>query len=193
MNVPNAPTDSLYKFIFVGALLVVLFCFYRLGELRTTMTKEYAEIEFERAHDSVLNQIAHEKFLKDSVTLFREVFRFDSVLKANLFLNPDSIKASLKVESDKNHALYDSLISIANEELAKSVGSQHKSKILMDDLVEDAKDLKTWLIMGLIFVWVGLCFWYLKLQRYQDEIIKSQAIQSRKRASQLDPIEKEMD
>ncbi|WP_343320167.1 hypothetical protein [Sphingobacterium multivorum] len=171
---PSLPTDNLYKFSFVGCLFLIIFIVYtntKKEELLTDSRDKFIIEQLKR--NNVVSLLSYD------VSLVR---------KEALDLIADSL-----IENNEGIRKGDSLLNVLKEQSKKVEELSGDGKILTENInsVEKKlesfrKDSKYWniLIIGLfnIMVFSGIA-WYHKVQKYQDSILKNDAILKEKEVS----------
>jgi hypothetical protein len=160
MNLPNLPTDSLYKYMAIGGMIFTIFGFY---------------FYFIKIHESAL-PIAD---LKKNVEM--EAIKMNSLLHQSEILK-QSINDAGKNTSGKLISIYlaemnqiqekDTALQLARTEIDREL-------YLINDL-EDQKGFARLIALlsstfGTLLMIFGFIFWYTKIQIYQDEIIKKRS------------------
>lgn len=155
MNIPNLPTDNLYKFGFVFSLIIAIFLFYSFNEKKEYFEKYNIDLEFR----SIDLDLKYAKFTEE-YKIIEKKFNENPTDKEGEIL-------SLKFELIENQKLkMDSILSVYN----KSVD------VFNDDFKSFNTNIKYYkLFIGFSFL-IAVFFavlWYLKGQRYEDFILKS--------------------
>lgn len=162
MNIPNVPTDNMYKFQAIVGLLILLssliFSFFTLQEATTEYHDNKADIE------SVKIEM---KYLDLDITRIEKEL---GILSKKTILSDDERSKYL---ADGNE-LSELLKTVKSIEL-KSVVKQEK----LNQLTDRINNVKLIMNFGLLFggFWFvyGLWMWNKKLQIYEDIIIKRKA------------------
>lgn len=185
MNIPNLPTDSLYKFISIFGLVLIVFGQYVIISQTTDLNQEKdlynSEIKILN-YDIELSKERSENFIsqiqlkcaqsKCSCTV---ITRTDNSIEIkadakNCDVNQDLVNEIAKVQE-----------SIGNENQKverKRREIEAKEAIIgrKDDLLQARTSFATFMsTAGLLFSILGFWFWYKNVQRHQDIILKDQA------------------
>jgi hypothetical protein len=157
MDISKFPTDNLYKFLAIFGLVIQILMFWYydkiVSEAVTLQTEILADTDF-------INGKKH-----SSLDLIEQLEELNN--KAHI-KNRDSI-INLIVTENKKLAVYKDELSLAE-----------KKRVILDE----KKDyVHMWLkfayvinAIGLILMVAGFLLWYHKLQKYQDIIIKNEAM-----------------
>lgn len=199
MNIPNIPSDNLYKFISLSSLAVIIIANIYLYSVRSQILDELfnQRIEMEKSKTDV-------KLLRIDVDelLFNLEFELRRLIgEEHLELIDTSLSTDERVEY--LFELSDSLDLVQEDERSslrskygkevfklKKIATQYENagkileineyKISLDE--SEIKQLYTfYLIVSPIFIIslvIGFVLWYRRIQRYQDILLKNQAEQS---------------
>ena len=153
MQIPNLPTDNLYKFMALsGLILIILSAVFPLWLLHN-IGLEHIEIKKELDLLDI-----EERYLREEQEEARE----------GLKALPPNKKIEARRSIDEKAKDY-------SKKLMQTKGNFEKMKYL----VSEAKKLKIFSCIGAgvgaIVTYCGFLLWYRRLQKYQDQIIKSEA------------------
>lgn len=178
MNIPSLPTDNLYKFASLTGVFIAVLCF---GVLEYRLT--------------------HQVELDNEITLGKEAFGY-FIGKLEL-VTEDIQGAQQKNEEENNQAKqvenFDcKKLSPAIDENLKSrirnfdqeiMALRKKSEVAETHYQRTMRNLPILLsggFLGIALAFIGFFFWYQRLQKYQDMLLKHQAVQSAQQISQAD-------
>jgi len=188
MTIPNLPTDSLYKFFTLGSIAIVIISIYFIADYATSIDKSYKDYRFDVA---ILNhEIENNTNKVEEIVNKIELKCLKSGCNCNVLIKPDySIEKSVaSCLSEKNIAseiyeLYNQ-IRLLQEilELKKIEVNAKEEQLLSEEKTANTAKETLWLFfsIGFLLFILGVSLWYLKLQRYQDIILKSQALEINK-------------
>ncbi len=154
MNIPNIPTDNLYKFIALSGVMLIIFGFF------IQFYSSYFVLEPNKNLVKVIREIEYK-----STNLKQDIENFEDKITNN------------STKNQKNYYLNE-LIKFNNryEELSKEMANLEGIFIYVKDLttiVEASIKLgKITIIEGSIFSSLGFLLWYYKVQKYEDIILK---------------------
>lgn len=175
MNIPNLPTDNLYKFVSITGVFLALVCFlameYRFSQQAELDTEVILGIEalghFMRGLDSV-HQLPEEKHAHE---------------KQNKSIKPDHDPLL-----SKRYEALEARVKNIDQEI---MGLRKKSEIAENHSQRTQRIRPLLLVAGLIGIalaCIGFYLWYHRLQKYQDFLIKVQAVSA---AEQINQVESE--
>lgn len=156
MIYPSLPTDSLYKFGFVGGIFLILAAFY----IYSDKSERYIEL-------------SHQIDVEDAIIMVRSNALTEKLDLVNELLNHEK---NIEMVSYADSLLKE----IANEKhlLRKE---EAISDAMRDKFIETSKSFRLvinscWalMIIGLAVSTVSGCLWYNRLQVYQDKILARQ-------------------
>lgn len=154
--IPNLPTDSLYKFVFVGCIFLMgLIVYYRVS------TKESLMESYDK------NKIESIAINLDFAKLKLEYDKIDKLL-GHQNVDRDTIDKLIDSYSEKYQSFFkaDSLMRIRLDDLDRSLVK-----------FDDQQPMYSSFIVILILIAIFSCaLWYCKLQKHQDKIIKREAL-----------------
>lgn len=162
MNIPNPPTDNLYKFISISGLLIFLVSFIFPRYLNKEYVLLYGEIKgelrsMENEIESLDNSIVSDDSIRAQIPL--------------LLLHPSLPNLFQKLLSDE---LYKS--KNLRKEMRDLVKKWETSEALYSEIENWRKIGYYGIGCGLILMIIGFALWYLRLQKYQDMILKNEAL-----------------
>ena len=176
VQIPNLPTDSLYKFMalggLTGAIVLIIFMHFELNKVSSDIYKLSEEV----AKESV-----EMEYIVDDTTLLKE-----KISALETFINSAEKKKHLSKNEMKNlKNTFQKLDSISQalKEKTKEIRSKNKIfEVRASELKNRNAQLaefvrnKYWIVFYLMALsLLGFFLWYFKIQRYQDIIIKKQA------------------
>lgn len=174
---PNPPTDNLYKFVTFLGVAIVLFSFWIISEAGNKAATAnnsyvYAAERLDREIDSVQSQIddlmSESTNLESKVSIAEDHPDRSNETTASLEAQLNSIKRRL---TDATTA-YNQL-----KESRKEVELKREEAKNLIDTAESTLNLyTTGVICGAIMALWGVITWYTRHQRYQDEILRANAI-----------------
>lgn len=169
MQIPNLPHDNLYKFIAFSGLALMLFVSYMFFTKTVELSDDWIKLEGQS----------------------RDLVRTSEPLRAQI----DSVKKRMteleKLPADRRGAEIDA-IGKALAEMGPGTAEMNKKadevktqeellKMREVDLKLIKSSFKAGNILGLIFLIVGLGLWYVRVQRPQDQLLKTQLSAERTR------------
>lgn len=154
MVFPSLPTDSLYKFCFVGGLFMVFLSYYTL----VVKLEHYNELSYKIDIEQVKLEIQM-KSLKEAYDMLAPMF--DKIENSE----QEEYILSKSDELEKRHELLK----------VKEIELEIQSKFFSEesDRIINLKKLTYFLIaIGLVTACVSGWKWYTKIQKYQDYILE---------------------
>ena len=169
MNLPNIPTDNLYKFLAIAGLVILISSnalYIIFGGRIMNTAQEWLRI-------GAVNTFEKQIITADINTSKRKIAELEKSLQA---ANPSEKQIlSEQVQAEKN------ILKSGNaklEDISKNFVSMNNS-INTDWFKTEVAYVKWTLILGNIIGTVatitGFYLWYTKLQKYQDKMIKQKA------------------
>ena len=155
MDITKFPTDNLYKFLAIFGLVILIISVYYPFQLQNQFEKLNADIrtDLDLLHDSVLRQ-------KDRINSLNELVDSSSN-KNNEYLLSSQKEEKIKANNFKKDI---SIIEKNNNEIININYELNIFKYIASVLIP----------LGSLMMIVGFYFWYTKLQRYQDIILKGE-------------------
>ena len=176
MNIPSLPVDSIYKFSAFAGLVIIIFCLYTLNSLVETihdktlkvqldLKRVGVEIKFIQSHQKKINQVVES--VKEGIT------SSDIVKKGKMpvEVTKDEYK---KMVRELEQLFHDESIKAAELEVFGEELSRLERRMV--SFVEIASGATTF---GFALSLVGFIFWYIRIQRYQDQIIRNEATKTK--------------
>lgn len=178
MNIPNLPTDNLYKFCAIAGLVILGLSLY---------------VPYQMLWQNIAAEIALRREIKEIYTEFdiiKKEKELDDLLirlDQSTFKNEErdkNVNVHKDKKSDETLAIKKAIDNLRNEisefkrvrlkqgELEYNFDSLKKSMHRVDEILYYCKFLG---IIGILLTYFGFRNWYLKIQVYQDAIIKKQA------------------
>lgn len=182
MNLPNFPTDNLYKFMAIaGIILFILALFYpeyRSGEINTEIVLYNGEIkklsvENEKA-ESKLKEIKQEIDILDTKANNKGSVVNDTLISRTRILNGQSDLVELSKKIDKLVIEW----TLINRQIElKSIDINIKSE-LIENKRKDLKTLDNAINflgpLSMLLTFFGFALWYEKTQKLQDKVLSEQ-------------------
>lgn len=171
MNIPNIPTDNMYKFLsifglilFFGSIVISLTASGRIIDTLTTSVK-----------NAQTSQSIEKWVIEDKTNAENTIKDLKNTLKTATIQEKPTIWENIGKEQSVIHEDNTKL-----QELAKVIydfNNSGKSAVEWANVekVYIISFLYTGVIGGPILSFIGFSFWYKKLQKYQDKIIKEKA------------------
>lgn len=189
MNIPNIPTDNLYKFIaLTGVIIFILTLFYpelKRQELNDEITLINGQIEILDYEKHPLEQQTKE--IKKKITELDKLCDcgFKSIINDSLIVKPKIISGPKEImELTKQIDILiqerDKLIEQTN---FKALEINTKTELIrnkQDNLDELNKASAFFIPFSFILSTLGFLFWFTQTQRYQDSLLKEQYEQLKK-------------
>lgn len=165
MNLPNLPTDNLYKFIALSGLVLSIF----FTTLLVYQEKEYFKVQ------------------TDAELRFKVYAQKLKMLEAFKVAHEGSVKALLESPNEK---LLEGLMQRTNDQFFEQLDAlmaefREDSQVYVETATNRAMmeawnwPLRAGIDTGGAIAIVGFLLWYFKLQRHQDEIVRNEAAKSR--------------
>lgn len=183
MNVPNLPTDNIYKFItLTGVVLLVLSFIYpeiKRKEIRDEITLHEGEVDIlrmEQFKDSIrLNEIRKEVRELDS----ESNCDCTSLVSDTLIVRTRIIDGppELVEQSKEIDLLIDEWKKTRDQLNMKTSKLNTKSQLIIDktgDLAEIDEAVEFFAPILFFSTFLGFFIWYEKTQKYQDKLVKEQ-------------------
>jgi hypothetical protein len=186
MNLPNLPTDNFYKFIaLTGVFLFVISIFYPKYQQKILRD----EIEIYNGEISKLNlektkSTEKQNELKKRIALLDEKSNCnfqsivnDSIIVKNKVIDGPKELVQLSDEIDK---LIDEYSQLNREFDLKAIEISTTRSLINhkeNDLSELNKVTNVFAPVSILIALTGFLFWYEKTQKYQDKVLKEQAVQ----------------
>jgi hypothetical protein len=182
MNFGSPPTDNLYKFISIFGLVLLGAIVFFMYRLERDYRIESMNLELQQNILISQSRALYEdlKGANDYISLLDS--ELQSLNKSNLSKNDynsyiekfNSIVSKRDLEREK----HETFTKRARENEEKQLKVQYNKNILIMNLNEKTglqKIAKIGLILSIILILLGFCLWYIKLQVYQDAILRKQA------------------
>ena len=152
MQIPNLPTDNLYKFMAIAGLaLIIISVIIPLWIIHDLKIKGY-DLKIEMAIIDV------------EAKSFEKQFQLHTQVPHNK-----------KELSDHSHKQYFATVLDMEKNIAKTKGQVDKLEFLRSEIQKMRVIIALGLGLGLILTFNGFRLWYSRLQKYQDAAIKSEA------------------
>ena len=168
---PNIPTDTLYKFITMTGVIIVVFC---LWTLRDNIVRE-AEIIALSDNVSVETQQSTIEGRQAQMAAERE-----NMNKSPIVIENSPTKQSHAAESDKK---MDDAQTVLSQHIQKDQVSEIERKARMERYarLHFQTAIEFWLctvgvVIGFVFTAYGFRLWYTKQQKYLDIILVAQSL-----------------
>ncbi len=155
MNIPNLPSDNLYKFICIGGLILSISSFLSI----IYQNQQYANRMFDISYETKLIKEKKDHLINDLNSFEKHVDKM-----------PVST-AQERLKEFKENMRQNEL------ELIKVENSLERLDYFAKDQDSQNKFLKRMFNLGAFCMMIGFILWYTKLQRYLDLIVKRQANQ----------------
>lgn len=205
MNIPNIPSDNIYKFIALTSLIILIVAAYFFEISQRELNIKLIELE----GDEKILSMESEGIVKKSNELINKCKILDKewihldTLKTVLtnedfqnYLNAFEKFKSVKKETKGNKIFVEETMNVSLNELFKSEFLELnelfraiqinliRQKVKIDTIMEVSeqreylKSIYNYVLFPLIIlVLIGFYLWYQKVQRYQDIILRIQAQQ----------------
>lgn len=186
MNIPNLPTDNLYKFIaLTGVLLLLISIFYpeyqriKIRDEITHYNGEIKKLNIEsNKSNSKLKDIKEQVEKLDSIsnTKSNSIVN-DTIIVRTQVLEGPKVLVDLSLQIDK---LVDEYLSIRRDLSIQKVEVNTKLNLINDKEADlkDINELTNYLGgFSIVLSFLGFLLWYEKTQKYQDRVLKEQSNQ----------------
>ena len=183
MNLPNLPTENLYKFMALSGLAIVAFCIVFPLQRSNEINFKIVEIEtqqkiLEIEGDNITNDLMDALSTKGDLKPKEQAQFRDYLIK--LFKSENSTELTKDwgkgepILSIKEQAIFRSRSNEIKHKLAEIRGNTKKAELLLNEL-------KTYLLIitimgcfGSLISIAGFYFWYSLIQRPNDILLKKQ-------------------
>lgn len=176
MNIPSLPVDSTYKFYAIAGLVVIIFCLYSFSSLVETIHDKALKVQLELKKGSV--EIEFIQSQQGKISQLMESAKKGTV--ANDVLKKGNIP--IEVTKDEYKKMLNELERLTHDERIKSA----EVGVLIEELKRLESRMHSYLVLtygatlfGLVLSSGGFIFWHLRIQRYQDQIIRNEAIKGK--------------
>lgn len=182
INLPNFPTDNLYKFIAISGIVLFIFAIvypeYRRTELNKDITLNNGEIkkllvENNKAK-SKLEEIKEEIDILDSNANITGSFVNDSIIRRTRILRGEN---NLVEDSKKIDKLVNEWSDLKIQIELKAIEINIKSELIKNnenDIKIINEMMNTLGPISVLITFFGFLFWYSKTQRLQDKMLLEQ-------------------
>ncbi len=176
MNIPNIPSDNLYKFVALASLVTLILTSYFMKSLQYEIASDLINLEGD---------------LKQNNSLSKELIDdLNEIVTQRILLIDELEGLSKKVQKNQNRVqeLNDLEIEINEKELMSRTKSKEIERLRIEaDTKGNLINNKEWILNYIettfsysvyilsIFMVIGFYLWYIKVQKHQDKIIKYQA------------------
>ncbi len=160
MNLPNLPTDNLYKFLAITGLILILI---------SVIYPEMETHEIDRMLKETKTELNILKREEEYLNLERRLLLEDNQAQTNT--------RSIQKSEDINRRrleLERKLMEIEKKRI-QMFGQIDQITLLINRLRLIFRFSTVGLILGIILTIAGFYFWYIKVQRYQDMMIKKES------------------
>jgi|SRR5690554_1559375 len=191
INLPNPPTDNLYKFISIFGLVVCILSVYFVEIKSSELTNEIIAIngEYEKLELERQKLESKRTELKKRIEIYHENNGIDEkpVFNDSLIVWTKIIagtKSSVQ-ESSEITELLSSLTEVRVEFDKKEIELENKNEILDLKISQEEKVMEwidIFLPIGILLTFIGFLLWYSKSQFYQDKVLKKQFDSSKKKS-----------
>lgn len=174
MNMPNVPTDNLYKFLSISGLIILFFAIvlpqYAIFQLEMRLidaktNQEKFEIEREMVKTSI-DRVMLEQQVNDTVLMLSEVSgESSSKLEATKIKELLAEHERLAVEINK-------LNQLAMSQIDQSAINE-KNKLMLSRIKSLSSLSVFMMLIGVLVTILGFSMWYYKTQRFLDSAISS--------------------
>lgn len=185
MNIPNLPTDSLYKFLALAGLSFILISTYMTYNILSNKNQETlkfnGEISIYNYENDKLNSDL--KFIKQRLRKLCALCNcncFDK--KGEIQILPNFTKSDNKELNNQRQEI-DSLLNGYHDKLdqfnIKTLQIQSKNELLADNEESTHAYMKIFLSLiatGFLMAVMGFRLWYKRIQIYQDKILRDEAL-----------------
>lgn len=179
LTFPTLPTDSLYKFIFIAGVVLVVTSTYMMPRISIENLNEEVRLDSLQ----IMNHF-ESNVVKDSANEIERVLKkydeeTDSLIKTNGKI------ANLRERYNKDVVPTKSQFKrLARKQMAYTIDSLFKdNRKKMNEKFYQMNNhlLKNIFVLGWLLVSIGGVFWYLCIQQPQDELLKIQLVEARKK------------
>lgn len=186
MNLPNLPTDNLYKFIaLTGVILLIISIFYPEYQRKTLRDEiEVYNGEVRKLSLEKTKSTEKQKELIKRIAILDEKSNcnFQSIVNDSIIVRTQIIEGpkeliELSKEIDKLIEEYTQLIrdfDLKSLEISTKLALINNKK---NDLLEINEVTYFFGPFSLLIALIGFLLWYEKTQKFQDKVLKEQAVQ----------------
>lgn len=173
MNIPNIPTDNLYKFQALSGVIIVLLSFYvtidRINEVRLKILESTEEAKIIGAKTSALSErIETLKNIIENTVHRQNDKHTKDITKVEITYTNSEIKELFIEVYEKN--LMHKIEQVKNE------SSIEKAKYLHEESKRIFKMGVFASIIGFVMSITGFRWWYFRVQKPLDKLLKNQII-----------------
>ena len=183
MTIPSLPTDSLYKFLFIGGIVLMISSIYFHNELMISLPNNYIKID-SLGRQADYNRINSDRAIKDLESIGEEISENEKLIRSGKQVDISSIKPSLIIMKLRNDSL---------EIEGKRVLVIQKQ--LLDNQQRKLDNLDSFLmlfIIGFVLTIINIIFWH-RQQKVQDKLQATQlAILELEYQSKLNPTKSDL-
>jgi len=184
-SLPSLPTDSLYKFIFIGGLILIIFSAYLDQHQTTSQSQESFSVDS-------LGIIKSTNLLGDSIKNLHRDERMKYLQKVSLSTNIQYVTMIRDKRSEAEIGIIKEMLDRYNEEMNQIVSNSDslsrdykntyieyqlrysKAKINQKLAKENNHNIKIYFLFGMAMFLLGGILWCFKIQGPQDELQKIQ-------------------
>ncbi len=179
MNIPNLPTDNLYKFIAIFGLILFIFRIYQVENLASEINSQVFQLN-ESIRILKTEKIYHEKnknFLDNQIKILCKKLNYECEFTDSFWVFPSYKNLSLeemsiRLEIDK--LIKDYRIELQEFDLKTiQINSKSQQFNLLNDEFDGLNNGDFLQIFGFVVAVMGFTLWYFKIQRFQDEILEN--------------------
>lgn len=173
MNIPNLPTDNLYKFVALAGTIIVIVCFYLPFKLTSDISYEIINLEEQREilEEKLRYLVNSSEELQESVSdLEADVEHMDS----NDTESVQEYNSKLLEMMTEQKKIISVTQKIKIERIKLSFNTKRIERRSFESIVTSAFFI-FFEIIGFVMAIYGFKFWYKYVQRYQDLYLKNQA------------------
>jgi hypothetical protein len=183
MNLPNLPTDNLYKFMALSGLAIFLFSIVfplsQIHDIKLKMVEietqqEVLKLEVEQIGNDVMDALATKGVLNTKKqALFRNYLNDLFKRNNNKELSKDWSKGE-PILNIKEQAIFRKQLNEIKKRLAKIMGEEKKVMILYNELNTYYRIIWIGGLFGLIISFIGFGLWYILIQKPNDMLLQKQ-------------------
>jgi len=176
MNIPSLPIDSIYKFSAFAGLVIILFCPYTFNSLVETIQDKTLKVKLDLKRAGVELKFiqSQQKKINQIVESVKKGITASDVLKKGempVEVTKDEYKKMLR---EFEQLFHDENIKEAELEVfVEELSGLERRRLSYVEIASVA------ITSGFALSLWGFIFWYTRIQRYQDQIIRNEATKSK--------------
>ncbi|QPH37905.1 hypothetical protein [Pedobacter endophyticus] len=180
-SLPSIPTDSLYKFLFIGGLVLMIYSVYTVQNQNTRLARQKFTVDsirilqrtyfkldsiVDRAH--LINYQDKQKEILDADKLYLELIRKKKDPREIEII--DEQKRRYRAQINENSKRLDSLIKKHTKDVVQSELRSTELNSILDSTESNLRQANAGILLGFLLLIIGGALWYCKIQKPQDRL-----------------------